>query len=70
MSRRKRTDGVARLEEIRIDYRLLFAILGLLAGEAATAVLVGGQPLWAHFVIAVAIGWASVGLPIMLLLPS
>ncbi len=62
--------GVARPEEIRFFYRLLFAIIGLLAGEATMAVLVGGRPLGFYFMVSVAIGWALVGLPVVLLLPS
>jgi hypothetical protein len=63
-------NGAARPEETSLVYRLLFAITGLLAGEAIIAVLVGGQPLAFYFEISVAIGWAFVGLPIVLPLPS
>lgn len=61
---------VARPKEPRLVYRLLFAIIGLLAGEATMAVLVGGQPLGFYFMVSVAIGWAFVGLPVVLPLPS
>ncbi len=61
---------VARPEEIRLGHRLLFAMIGLLTGEATMAVLAAGHPLWLYFIIAAAIGWAFVGLPIVLPVPS
>jgi hypothetical protein len=63
-------NSVAEPEETRLVYRLLFAIIGLLAGEATMAVLVGGQPLAFYFEVSMGIGWAFVGLPVMLPLPS
>ena len=63
--------GVARPEETGLGYRMLFAIIGLFAGEATMAVLVRGQPLWLYYIGSVAIGWAFVGLPLVLpLAPS
>lgn len=63
-------NGTARPEETRLVYRLLFAIIGLLAGEATMAILVGSQPLGFYFEVSVAIGWVFVGLPVVLPLPS
>lgn len=64
------TSIVARPNRTRLGHRLLFSVIGLLAGEVTMAALVGGQPLWLYFMLTVAIGWACVGLPVILPLPS
>jgi hypothetical protein len=70
MPRDARTEEVALPEPNHLGHRLLFASIGLLAGEGVIAIIMEGQPLWQHFLIAAIIGWACVGLPLVLPLPS
>lgn len=56
------------IERIPIGGQILCAVGGLLASEIVATLLVGSQPLWPYYLVATAIGWASIGLPVVLVL--
>ncbi|MGH9630454.1 MAG: hypothetical protein ACRD7E_19250 [Bryobacteraceae bacterium] len=63
-------DGVAEAGRVPLGHRLIFACIGLLAGEVVMTVLVRPREMLLYYVIAAAIGWAFIGLPIVLPVPS